>query len=60
MRKNNIKVKQPEKTKWDYFLEALVNEGKEFYLTDGGNTIYIYNMTDYTIALHRNGRYELE
>ena len=60
-KKNNITVKTPEKTKWEYFLENLVNTGAEFYLTDNGNTISLYlDIDNYSILLHRNGKYELE
>jgi hypothetical protein len=63
MNKERIKVKVKELSKFDLFLEDLVNDSSDFSFEDKGNSIRIYlpeTSTGYAIVLHRNGTYSLE
>jgi ASC-1-like (ASCH) protein len=64
MEKEKIKVKVKELSKFDSFLEGLVNDRIDFSLEDNGNSIRMYlpgtDVMNFSIVLHRNGTYSLE
>ena len=62
--KIKVKISQEKTENWNTLLEILLNENPNigFYITDGGNVMYVYleNDAGFSLKLTKDGRWELE